>query len=333
MRFFKGKASAGAAESIAAFWTWWASAKDRVAAGIADGSVQGLVDEISRQVSAIDQRLAWELAKGASSQHALVVTPEGNPAIRALALDWLASAPPPDAVWEYHASRQPSAFGRMEMGGTSVDFDAYRAIAGWDDTRQRVDVRLWNPGLAAADPGLRMQAGFLFLDNLLGEDNVERWVGEIDVLEAPVEGRTPEELRAEIDRRAAEATGESWTLAQRSDGALVRVNMAVKPIDHPYRSTSLVVTVDRGMEQLANSPELQELDDAEERLVEAVEAADSVFIGHITERRRRLIQFMCADGERAKVVADAWCAAERRFGPKASVKPDPAWSFRREFGL
>ena len=40
MRFFKGKSSAGAPESIAAFWTWWASARDRVAAGIADGSVQ-----------------------------------------------------------------------------------------------------------------------------------------------------------------------------------------------------------------------------------------------------------------------------------------------------
>ena len=121
--------------------------------------------------------------------------------------------PMPSGSTTRRVSRASSV--RMEMGGTSVDFEAYRAIAGWDDTRQRVDVRLWNPGLAAADPGLRMRAGFLFLDNLLGEDAVERWVGEIDVLEAPVEGRTPEELRAEIERRAAEATGESWTLAQR----------------------------------------------------------------------------------------------------------------------
>jgi len=333
MRFFKGKSSGGAPESIAAFWAWWASARDRVASGIADGSVRGLVDEISHNVAAIDKRLAWELAKGASSQHALVVTPEGDPAVRSLALDWLASAPPPDAVWEYHASRQPSEFGRMEMGGTSVDFEAYRAIAGWDDTRQRVDVRLWNPGLEAADPGLRLRAGFLFLDNLLGEDAVERWIGEIDVLEAPAEGRTPEELRAEIERRAADASGESWTLAQRSDGALIKVNAAVKPIDHPYRSTSLVVTVDRGMEQLSGSPELQELDEAEDRLVEAVEGADGVYVGHITERRRRVIQFMCADGDRAKEVAEAWCAAERRFGPKVATRSDPAWSFRREYGL
>ena len=50
MRFFKGRESAGSADSIAAFWTWWAPARDRVAAGIADGSIRELVDEISHQV-------------------------------------------------------------------------------------------------------------------------------------------------------------------------------------------------------------------------------------------------------------------------------------------
>ena len=52
-----------------------------------------------------------------------------------------------------------------------------------------------------------MRVGFLFLDNLLGEDDVERWIGEIDALDAPIEGRTPDELIAEVRRRAAEAPG------------------------------------------------------------------------------------------------------------------------------
>ncbi len=48
---------------------------------------------------------------------------------------------------------------------------------------------------------------------------MERWVGTIDLLDDPTGGRTPDELRAEIERRAADATGEAWTLMQRSDGA------------------------------------------------------------------------------------------------------------------
>ncbi len=333
MRFFKRASSAAGPEAIAAFWTWWPTAKDRIAAGIADGSVRGLVDEISREVKAIDKRLAWELSKGASSQHAFVVSPEGDPAVRALALDWRAAAPPADAVWEYHPSRQASTLGRLVIDGLDVDLSAYRAIAAWDETRERVDVRLWHPTLDGVDPHGRMRVGFLFLDNLLGEDDVERWIGEIDALDAPIEGRTPDELVAEVRRRAATATGQSWVLAERSDGALVLVNKAVKPIDHPYRSTSLVVTVDRGIEQLSQSGELADLDDAEERLVQAMDAVDTVHLGHITERRQRAIQFMCADPERARPVADAWCVEERRFGPKVSVKADPAWAFRRDYGL
>ena len=61
-------------------------------------------------------------------------------------------------------------------------------------------------------------------DNLLGEDDVERWIGTIDVLTEPIQGRTPDELRSEVARRAVESSGESWVLAERSDGAIVVAN-------------------------------------------------------------------------------------------------------------
>ena len=68
-------------------------------------------------------------------------------------------------------------------------------------------------------------------------------------------------------------------------------------------------------------------------LVEALEGADCVHIGHITEMRRRVIHFMCADPARAQPIANAWAEEERRFSPRVQVKPDPSWDFRREFGL
>lgn len=339
MRLFKRGPAGPDPDAIPSFWRWWAGARDRVTAAIAGETLSGLVDEISRNVHAIDPRLAWELGKGSTAAHALVVSPEGDPAVRALAITWLAAAPPADSTWEYHASRQRGDLdSALQIGDREVDLDDYRAIASWDEGRERVDVRLWHPALADAPEDVRERVDFLFLDNLLGEDDVERWIGAIDALEAPISGRTPAELRAEIDRRAGEATGEAWVLIERTDTRtkeleLVMVNAAIKPIDHPFRSHHLVVTVDRGLEQLSRSDEQPELDAAEERLVEAVEREDAIHLGHVTERRRRVIHFMCADADRARATADAWAAAERRFGPRIDIRPDPAWSFRDELGL
>jgi hypothetical protein len=336
MRFFKRGSSGPNPDAIPAFWHWWAGARDQVAARIADGSVDRMVGDISSAVDAIDRRLAWELAPGAHAEHALIVTPEGNPALRALAVAWLAAAPAADATWEYHAARQPRPLGRLALRGVDVDLADVRAIADWDDARQRLDVQLWHPNLTGQPDEVRHQAAFLFLDNLLGEDDVERWIGAIDALDTPITGWSPEELKAEVRRRAGQATGESWVLAERSDGgdaALVLANLALKPIDHPMHGHHLTVVVDRGLEQLAGSDELQELDAAEDRLVASMSTVGAVHAGHVTERRRRVIHFVCANPDPAHAVATSWATEERRFAPRVEVRHDPGWGFRKTLGL
>ena len=202
-------------------------------------------------------------------------------------------------------------------------------------TRQRLDVHLWHPATADAPQGVAVQAAYLFLDNLLGEDDVERWVGTIDLLDAPTNGRTPDELRAEVARRAAAGSEASWTLAEVTGGdvGIVLANTALKPIDYPFHAYHVLVTVDRGLEQLSRSPELQELDTAEDRLVDSMTTAGAVYAGHITDRRRRRIHFMAVDAERAKGIAGEWAGIESRFGPKVEVKSDPGWEFRRDLGI
>ena len=189
------------------------SAKDRIAAGIADGSVRGLVDEISGEVDAIDKGLAWELSKGAASRHALVVSPEGDPALRPVALDWLAAAPARRS--RLGVPREPAAgparpaaarWGRRGLAD-------YRAIAGWDEGRERVDVRLWHPGLTGAiaeSPGCGPPT--CSSTTCSGRTPSSGGSATIDLLDDADGGRTPDELRAEVERRAAEATGEAWTL-------------------------------------------------------------------------------------------------------------------------
>ncbi len=336
MRFFKREPQADEAASIEAFWRWWTTARDPLAAAIADRSLPSWVEVISRHVNAIDKSLAWELSAGSNAQHAFVVSPEGDPTLRPRALAWLAAAPSPDATWEYFASRQPGELGTLQLDGVNVDLEAFRAIVSWDEARERVDVRLWHPALESAREDVRLRASYLFLDNLLGEDDVERWIGSIDLMDAPTGGRTPEELRAEIERRAPTATGDTWTLATIQDGrdeAVAVLNLAVKPIDHVDCRYHLVVTVARGLEHLAGTNEGEELNTAEDRLAASLIASGAVHLGRVTARRERRIYFMCPDADQAKAIAGAWADVERRYSPRIEVKADPSWAIRRTLGM
>jgi hypothetical protein len=183
MRFLRRNQLAGSDEGIAAFWRWWPTAAPRIAASIAAGADASIAEEISRAVHAIDGRLAWELSAGVEAEHAFVVSPDGNPEARPTARAWLASAVPADAAWEFHASRQPGPLGILGIGGEQIPLESMRAIAGWDEVRELVNIRLWHPALASLPDDARMQVAYLFLDNLLGEEGVERWVGTIDVSE------------------------------------------------------------------------------------------------------------------------------------------------------
>lgn len=337
MRFFR-RDTRDEQAAIEEFWQWWATARDRVAAAIEDGTAGDWVGEISDRVHAIHEDLAWELAPGATSTHALVVSPEGNPVVRPTALTWLAAAPDPDGTWEYHASRQPGALMVLQAGGVEVDLQEVRSIASWNSDRQRVDVKLWHPTLESAPESTRSQVGFLFLDNLLGEDTVERWIGAIDVLDAAISGRTPEELRAEVDRQAEAASSESWILATRTDGrgdeAIVLVNAAIKPIDHPFHQHHLAVSIGVGSERLAGDEALGDaLEAAEERLVEAMTPASAVYVGRVTERKRRAIHFVAQSADRARAAVKEWSKAERALRPSVQVRHDPGWTFRDELGI
>jgi hypothetical protein len=209
-----------------------------------------------------------------------------------------------------------------------------RATAGWNETREIVDVRLWNPSFPRLPQQVRQQVAFLFLDNLLGEDDVERWIGTIETSDQEIGGRTPQELREEVRRRAAAASRDVWILAERTDErgnkALVSANAALKRIDHPFAVHHLSVTVERGLEQLAGTPwEMKDLDTAEDDLIHALDGVASP-AGRVTERRQRKIHFVVDDPTRARDLAQQWAVQHRRFGPRVEVKSDPTWAFRTE---
>lgn len=343
MRFLKR----GSAEDVGDFWTWWPANRDRVAAAIATGGFDDrLIADISRAVSTIDPAMAWELGPGRTAQHAFCISPEGNAELRQVALRWVAAAPPVDATWEYHPSKQAAAsLSGVAIGPSSFDFPAMRAITSWNEQRQRVDVRLWHPGFDGAPQQVKLQVAFLFLDNLLGEDDVERWVGQIDILDAPTGGRTPEELKAEVERRAVDSSADAnWVLGTmaRPDGTntIIVVDASLKRIDHPFADHHVTIAILLGADRMPNDAEAEVLNVEEDDLMARLGDV-ARYVGRTTSRGVRTLHFVAEMPDAMRPAIDAWTAAlpdsiiegaaPRRI--KVNFEHDMDWSFRSELGL
>lgn len=329
------------------FWAWWTGGRDRVARAIGTGGFDAkLVEDISRAVRTIHPGMAWELAPGRTAQHAFCISPEGNAEIRQAALRWLAAAPSADATWEYHASKQaaPRLMG-LEIANWRFDLEEMQAIASWDPTRGRVDVRLWHPRFAEVPEGVKLQVGFVFMDSLLGEDDVERWVGEIDLLEAPTGDRTPAELKAEVERHKAEPAGdETWVLRERTGPSgrveIVLANAALKRIDHPFADHHVEIAVVLAADRLPDDAEAAALNAEEDNLVARLDRI-AVYAGRTTTPGQRTMHFVAEDPDRMRPAIDAWAEGlpdalaegqpPRRL--KVNFEHDMDWSFQRALGV
>jgi hypothetical protein len=319
-----------------------------VAAAIAAGAFDDrLVRDINRAVEWIQPGMAWELAPGQRAQHAFCISPEGNAQLRQAALRWLQSAPAPDETWEYHASRQASATlpGHLEIAGTGFDLTEMRAISSWDGARRRADVRLWHPAFAAAPEGVRLQAAFLFLDNLLGEDGVERWIGQIDLLDAPSGGRTPAELKAEIERHKTDDSGdETWILGKltRPDGsaAIVAADASLKRIDHPFADSHVTIQIVFGANRMPNDAEGSLLNEWEDDFLRRL-GDTAIYVGRVTEPGSRTLHFAAQDADAMRPAIDSWAQdlpdtlgeGLPQLRLKVNFERDMDWSFQRDLGV
>jgi len=334
VRFFRR----GDSEAPLDFWAWWSGVRDRVATAIETGSFDPkLIEEVNRAVRGVDPRLAWEFAPGRQAKHALCLTPEGNAEVRPAALRWLAGAPPADATWEYLASRRASpSRDVLEVGGRRLALREMRAISSWDESRRRIDVRLWHDAFAQAPLPVRQQIAFLFLDNLLGEDDVERWIGQVDLLEAPGNGKTPDELKAEVERYAAGPAGETWVLGQGTtpDGRpmIVAADAGLKRIDFPFADQHVSIRIQIEGGGMPDDALAAVLNREEDRLVAALGGA-ATLAGRTTSPGERVIHFVAEVLDRVRAGIDAWAKDAPEWRVKVDFQHDPGWEFQRDFGV
>jgi hypothetical protein len=329
---FKRRAKGDPATAVTAFWTWWATGRSRVEQAIAGGSWDPvLIDEINALVTAIDPGLAWEFGAGTASQHLLVVTANGDRALRVVAERWRRAGPAPDTTFGYAASRQanPSALdSRLDLDGHRFELGALRFAADVDDDAVQIDVCVWHPAFPDLPDTTRVQIAFLALDWLLGEDGVEIWVREIDTTGEEGPDLTGAELAATVAALMPAGGEPQWTVLSGNRGGrpvLASVCVPLKAARWPAADTHVRLDVPFHSANAGGLPvdgSLAALHAFEDRLfayadgpvLVAHESADGVRTYHLYADRQAAVDALAP-------ITASWPEGRVR----TTVTPDPAW--------
>lgn len=315
---------------VSAFWAWWAVEGHR----ISPREVTPASDRLTLLVKAIHPDLTWHFGAGARAEHRLTVSAGGVAEVRPSAERWFRAAPAADATWEFSPSQQadPAALDNvLEIGEHRLELAAttFRVEAAADDLRVHVGVH--HPAFAELPGNLQGQVTFLVLDWLLGEDDVERWLGRVEPLPvAPAEPSSGDDVRAAVASIAARRDPDAWVLGQWQDDdgvpGLAIYRSGLRWLDHPTLDRHQIVSA-RYVEQPnglpADSSALDGLRELESQL-EAALGDRGVLVGHESHRGVRTFHaYTDGEDQNADAALAAWAAVQ---GVSVAAEFDPAWS-------
>ncbi|MFI0419428.1 DUF695 domain-containing protein [Spongiactinospora sp. 9N601] len=322
---------------IAKFWEWWSQARPELDGLVVAGGNDELAERIEAAVAAVHPSLVWEIAPGRSAEQALVVTAAGDPELRSLAHRWALAAPPPDEHWEYHPARQANQAAAelsIDVGGYEFDFDKLMLGLHVPRGKPRVDVTAYHPIFTLLEEETRLSATLLALDWLLGEDDVARWIGEIQPAAfQPIDAVAAVHLPSVVADVAAEFAEEQWALmeGQTADGAklVATVRYPLRPVDYPIFDRHVAIGLGyrhRDADGLPDGASVPALRDFEERLAAGLKPESAVLVAHISSDGQRVIHIYAdpeGDAERhAEELASTW----REGDVEVEAEDDPAWA-------
>jgi hypothetical protein len=179
-------------EAIEAFWQWFSLHHSEIENLLDQKDTSALARRVNAAVNLLSPQIAWEIGPGLVSPYMLALPPEGDASLRGI-IDQIMQAAPKIQGWEFHSSRPVRPFQpeiRLpEMGLTLQTSDWQFSL---EPTRgaSRLELHVYDDRLAAFDEKIALTAVFILLDAVLGEDMVEKWVGDIRVYPSPLPGRS-----------------------------------------------------------------------------------------------------------------------------------------------
>jgi hypothetical protein len=130
------------------------------------------------ELAEIDDRLMWEFGPGTKGGHRLVITPELNLHLRPLTRAILARAPRLEG-WEFYEHRLAEDLDTARAtvaARTGGDLDALSVVPVLH--RRRIDLT-FSTSRNSGEEQAAIYEGFVACEALLGEDILDRWVGEL----------------------------------------------------------------------------------------------------------------------------------------------------------
>ena len=325
---------------IAEFWRWWTATGEALfSAAIATGSYGDLPKQISAKVAAIHPDMQWEASTGESSEHALCVTAAGVAELRPLAERWFRAAPPASETWEFAAARRRDAAvlsGALEFAGMKIELGLARVGIQVDDERQLLDVSVFHPAFASLGDQGSGQLTFLLLDWLLGEDDVERWLGGIETVSADPEDSVPIDSLLEVVVAMAGRHDEPvWILAESTtttgNRSLVTALRPLRWIDHPLFDlhTEIRLPFSPQRDDGLPTPEaLELLRGYENGLLEALGERGLLVAFETFEGQRIFHVYTDSEDQNARDAIDTFAGDENAVKTHSM---DPSWRQVRQF--
>ncbi len=164
------------------FWSWFKDNEKRIHGEMFSEAAHANNDAIDKQLSKVFGSIGWVFGPGESEwDHSLTVSAEGDSHRRLLAHIWKERGPGFDG-WDFHASRQPGLdFGsEINIAGLVFDFNETKIDVKWNKEYQLADVVIHHPRMSKADESVATQVAFILLDEAIGENRTELWVGHVE---------------------------------------------------------------------------------------------------------------------------------------------------------
>lgn len=328
-------------EAVGAFWRWWSVAgAGLITAAVMTGVYGDLPEVIGAMVMAIHPELRWETGPGARSRHRLCVSGGGDARLRVLAERWRRAAPPPTETWEFAAARQA----QPDMPDTTleglehpVDLGLARIAVDWDERRALAELTVFHPAFPKMGTTECRHAACLLVDWLLGEDDVQRWVGAINVSRSDPRDSQPATIVTEFIREVAARNPEPrWTMREARTSSRQRVIVCtLRPlrwVDHPLLDlhTAVRISYRRSVgDGLPDGEALMGLLHLERELESAVGARGMLVSSETSNGLRVLHYYSDSEDQNGRDGFDRF--ARSRGDVRVDHAYDPGWARVRKF--
>ncbi len=170
-------------EGIEEFWAWWKETGRTELLAAVDGEESDIADVISQKVSELHPNLEWQLSPTGGNNYSFALSGGGSRFLRVLTETAMRWAPVDDQRITYSASRIPVDLEPFDYGNTLVEPSTIRVSTEVDEDYEQLDIAMWIPGTGDIEEDDRAELAMYVLDAILGEDDVERWVGLIDTVD------------------------------------------------------------------------------------------------------------------------------------------------------